>query len=178
MRASASIAMTLSATVLSATVLVAATMLASCSKPSASADAGGGAPLPAPAAPSGLTDAQKKALLASLPTPYQAADLDNGQSKFAICKGCHTFAKGGETMVGPNLWGVFGRKAGGVPGFAYSAGLKALGGVWDADRLNTWITRPSAMVPGTKMTYAGMENPKDRVDVIAYLKTVTSPAAP
>jgi cytochrome c len=154
--------------------LSAATLLAACSKPAATAD-GGGAPSAAASAPVAVpTDAERKAMLASLPAAYQAADLDNGQAKFATCKSCHTVAKGAEAMVGPNLWGVFGRKAGGAPGYAYSDGMKALGVVWDADKINTWITRPSAMVAGTKMTYVGMENPKDRVDVIAYLKTVTS----
>jgi cytochrome c len=158
-----------------ALALSGAAALAACSKPAASSDTGGAsvaaAPAPAP------TDAQKKAMLATLPAAYQTADLDNGQAKFATCKSCHTIAQGGETMVGPNLWGVFGRKAGSLPGFTYSDGMKALGVTWDADKINTWITHPSAMVPGTKMTYIGMENPKDRIDVIAYLKTVTTAPA-
>jgi cytochrome c len=78
----------------------------------------------APAADSGSTpaavaptDAQKKAILATLPVAYQGADLDNGQAKFALCQSCHTVGKGEAPMVGPNLWGVFGRKAGSAPGF-------------------------------------------------------------
>ena len=153
--------------------LCAASLLTACSKPAAPTQSPADSP-PAAPAPAGPTDADKKAMLATLPAAYQAADLDNGQSKIALCKACHTFNQGGDAGVGPNLWGVFGRKSGSAPGYAYSDGMKALGITWDADKINTWITKPSAMVPGTKMTYAGMESAKDRADVIAYLKTVTT----
>jgi cytochrome c len=151
--------------------LCAGSLLAACSKPGTPAQSAASPEATPAAAP---TDAQKKAILATLPAAYQSADLDNGQAKFALCKACHTYTRGGETEVGPNLWGVFGRKAGAVPGFAYSDGMKGLGVTWDADKINSWITKPSAMVPGTKMTYAGMESAKDRTDLIAYLKVVTT----
>jgi cytochrome c len=152
-------------------------VLAACGKPSAPAGQTSSAvSAEAPsAAPPALTDAQKKALLADLPAAYQGADLDNGQAKFAICKTCHNVTQGGGSMTGPDLYGVFGRKAGTSPGFAYSDGLKALGITWDAETLDKWIANPHAMVPGTKMTYIGMANAKDRTDLVAYLKTVTSP---
>jgi cytochrome c len=152
-------------------------LMAACSKPSGPAQQPStevSPEAPTPSAPV-LTAAQKKTLLAELPAAYQSADLDNGEAKFAICKTCHTAAQGGGNMTGPNLYGVFGRKAGTAPGFAYSDGLKALGVTWDADKINQWIANPRAMVPGTKMTYIGVQNPKDRTDVVAYLKTVTSP---
>jgi cytochrome c len=152
--------------------------LAACSKPAAPAGQEANAvsaEAPSAPAPPPLTDAQKKALLADLPAAYQGADLDSGQAKFAICKTCHNVAKGAGNMTGPDLYEVFGRKAGTAPGFVYSDGLKALGITWDAATLDKWITNPHAMVPGTKMTYIGMSDPKDRTDLIAYLKTVTSP---
>ncbi len=127
---------------------------------------------PAPAAP---TDAQKKKALAPLPAAYQNADLDNGQAKFALCKSCHTATRDGANMTGPNLYDVFGRRAGTLPGFAYSDALKVSKIVWSADTLDKWIQNPRADVAGTKMTYLGMENPKDRADLIAYLKVVTTP---
>lgn len=157
----------------------AASLLAACGK-SAPASSGSdqpsapSEPASSPAASTELTDAQKKAALADLPAAYQTADLDNGQAKFALCKSCHTAVQGGGDMTGPNLFGVFGRKAGTKEGFAYSDAMKASGITWDADKINTWITKPSAMVPGTKMTYVGMSDAKDRTDLIAYLKTITT----
>jgi len=157
--------------------LVVAAMLAACSQPSAPASSSSGAASTESAAPAAArTPAQTKALMATLPADYQSADLANGQAKFAICKSCHNTAKGSGDMTGPNLYGVFGRKAGSETGFAYSDGMKALNVTWDADSINKWISNPKAMIPATKMTYIGMDNPKDRIDVIAYLKTVTSDA--
>lgn len=150
-------------------------LLAACSKPSAPAPSTSAPEAATPAPAPTLTDAQKKALLADLPAPYQKADLDNGQAKFAICKTCHNTTQGAGDMTGPNLYGIFGRKAGSEPGFAYSDGMKALGITWDAASIDKWIANPRAMDPGTKMTYIGTQNPQDRVDLVAYLKTVTSP---
>lgn len=160
----------------SATVIVLAlAALSACSQPAAPANEVSAESETAAAPPPTLTDAQKKTLLAQLPAAYQSADLDNGQAKFAICKTCHNVTQGSGNMTGPNLYGVFGRKAGTAPGFAYSDGMKALGVTWNADDINKWISNPRAMIPQTKMTYIGLENPKDRIDVVAYLKTVTSP---
>lgn len=160
-----------------AIAVAALAILAACGKPPAPAGQEANtvsAEAPSTPAPA-LTDAQKKALLADLPAAYQNADLDNGQAKFAICKTCHNVAKGAGNMTGPDLYDVFGKKAGTSPGFVYSDGLKALGVTWDTASLDKWITNPHAMVPGTKMTYIGMSSAKDRTDLIAYLKTVTSP---
>ena len=79
-------------------------------------------------------------------------------------------------MTGPNLWGIFGRKAGSKAGFTYSDDLKNAGWTWDADRIDKWITNPRAVLPGTKMTFIGMPDPNDRRDVIAFLKVQTSAA--
>ncbi|MGE5501076.1 MAG: c-type cytochrome [Ignavibacteriales bacterium] len=119
---------------------------------------------PAPSA----ADQQK--LLASLPAPYNAADLTNGESKFAICRSCHTITADGPNMTGPNLHGLFGRKAGTHPDFNYSEGLKNSGITWDAATLDKWIAGPRDVVPDTKMSFAGLQDPKDRADLIGYLK--------
>jgi cytochrome c len=132
---------------------------------------------PAPAATAAPSAADKKAALASLPAAYQTADLDNGEAKFALCKACHTVIAGGESGVGPNLHGVFGRKAGSLAGFSYSDGLKAAGFTWDVDHLDKWLTDPRGMIPNTKMTYIGVKDANDRRDVIAYLKIASSDAA-
>jgi cytochrome c len=125
------------------------------------------------AAPAPLSDAEKAALLAKLPAPYNTADLANGESKFALCSTCHTLPAGGPNMTGPNLHGVFGRKAGTSPGFTYSDTIKATGWTWDAAHIDSWITDPKVAAPGTKMTFAGLKDPKDRTDVIAYLMVNT-----
>lgn len=153
-----------------AAVALAAT-LSACTKTPTSPQANPSAASPAPAAP--MSDADKQKALAALPAPYNTADLDNGESKFALCSTCHTLPEGGPNMTGPNLHGIFGRKAASLPGFSYSDGLKAAGWTWDAAHIDTWITDPKAVIPGTKMTFAGLKDPKDRTDVIAYLMVRT-----
>ncbi|MEJ0065566.1 MAG: cytochrome c family protein [Caulobacteraceae bacterium] len=113
-----------------------------------------------------------------MPAAYQAADLSNGEAKFAVCRSCHTTSPGGDDMTGPNLWGIFGRKAGSKASFTYSDDLKNAGWTWDADRINQWITNPHAVLAGTKMTFVGMPDANDRRDVVAFLKTQTSSPLP
>jgi cytochrome c len=116
---------------------------------------------------------QMKAIEATLPAPYNTADLANGQSKFALCTSCHTVAKGGPNMTGPNLYGIIGSKAATVPDFHFSDVMKASGITWDPQKLDQWITDPKVMLPGTKMTFAGLNDPKDRTDVIAYVMVMS-----
>jgi cytochrome c len=123
------------------------------------------------------SEEQKKTLVASLPAPYNGGDLSNGEAKFAVCKSCHTLTPGGPDMTGPNLSGVFGRKVATKGGYHYSDALKAQTFTWDPTELDKWLADPKTMVPGTKMTFVGFKDPKDRVDVIAYLKAETSPAS-
>lgn len=128
-------------------------------------------------APSGVDGAAARALLATLPPAYRSADLANGQLRFQLCRSCHNAGAGGANMTGPHLHGVFGRKAGAMPGFPYSAALAKTGFVWDADHLDRWLTKPRAYVPGTRMSFVGIKDDADRRDLIAYLKVVTSDPA-
>jgi cytochrome c len=97
------------------------------------------------------------------------ADATKGAQVFQKCTACHNAAAGGAAGIGPNLYHVLGRPVASMGGFAYSDALKAIKGGWDFDKINTWLTAPGAMAPGTKMTFAGIENEQDRANVILYL---------
>lgn len=149
-----------------ATIAIACSLLlAACGQ----SGGGGGEQAATPKAPE-LTPEQKQALLASLPAPYNTGDLENGRTKFGLCRSCHTITEGGPNQVGPNLHGVFGRKAGTHEGYSYSPAMKASNIVWDGAVLDKWLSNPRTFLPGTKMTFAGLSNEKDRIDLIAYLK--------
>jgi cytochrome c len=94
------------------------------------------------------------------------------------CFGCHTFNEGGEAGIGPNLYGVVGAVRGHMPGYPYSEALKSKQGRWTYDELYQWLKKPSAYAPGTKMTFPGAPNPKDRADLIAYLRSLSPDPAP
>jgi cytochrome c len=98
-------------------------------------------------------------------------DATKGATVFKQCMACHS-VKEGENRVGPSLHAVVGRKSGQIAGFAYSAANKNSGLTWSADQLFTYLEAPQKTVPGTKMSFAGLKNPQDRADVIAYLKTI------
>jgi len=106
------------------------------------------------------------------------ADVSRGENSAKKCAACHTFNKGGRNLVGPNLWGVVGRPKASEPGFNYSAALKGKGGNWTIDDLNHFITNPKAMVPGTNMTFGGIQRPSERADLIAYLNSLSDNPAP
>jgi cytochrome c len=121
-----------------------------------------------------MSEADKAKALAALPAPFNAGDLANGEAKFALCRSCHTTNAGGANMTGPNLHGVFGRKTASVEGYKYSDALKNAGFVWDGAKLDEWLTKPQEFMPGTKMTFPGVKEAKDRTDLIAYIMVETS----
>ncbi len=99
------------------------------------------------------------------------ADPAKGQQTFNKCMACHNADKGGANQMGPNLWGILGSQIGQGRGFSFSDALSKKGGTWNWDTLSTWLTSPRAFAPGTKMTFAGLSNPQDRANVIAFLNT-------
>jgi cytochrome c len=106
------------------------------------------------------------------------ADIGRGENSAKKCAACHTFNKGGRNLVGPNLWGVVGRKKASEPGFNYSAALKSKEGVWTVQDLNVFINNPKGMVPGTNMTFAGIPRASERADIVAYLNSLSDNPAP
>ena len=100
------------------------------------------------------------------------ADPSKGAETFKKCQTCHTINQGGPNGQGPNLYGVVGdHVAQGRGGFAFSSALQGIGGTWTFDKLDKWLTSPRQFAPGTKMTFAGLSDPQDRADVIAYLNS-------
>jgi cytochrome c len=97
---------------------------------------------------------------------FAAGDAAHGAKVYQDCMLCHSLDK---NEIGPRHRGVFGRKAGSVPGYDYSAALRTAGVVWNETTLDKWLSDPQALVPGTKMLFS-LEDAQDRADVIAFLK--------
>jgi len=105
-----------------------------------------------------------------LATMMKTADVDRGTKIFKKCATCHSIGKGEAAKVGPNLYGIVGRKRGSFAGFSYSEAMKAKGGNWDSESINSFITKPKEYLPGTKMAFAGLKKPQDRAYVVLYLQ--------
>jgi cytochrome c len=119
------------------------------------------------------------AALMLAPGVAAAQDAAAGQRVFNQCRACHTVDQGGRNGVGPNLYGIFGRKAASIEGFRYSAAMKAKaeeGLAWDEATLRAYIANPKAVVPAGSMSYVGLRNEQQMNDLIAYLKQATGAA--
>jgi len=112
------------------------------------------------------------ALLAGATVGAHAGDAKNGAEVYKRCAVCHTDDKGGGDGVGPNLFGIVGRKAATRPGFMYSAPLQKSGVVWTEANLTKWAAGPARMVPGTKMVFPGITSETQQADVAAYLASL------
>ena len=110
-------------------------------------------------------------------TELPKADVNAGKTVATKCQSCHNLDQNGPNMTGPNLWGVLGRQPGTHPGFNYSDAMKAFGQkqhIWDFEHVNDFITGPQNYLDGTKMTFVGLKQRQDRINVIAYLHTLGS----
>ena len=124
------------------------------------------------------TTVTEEAPVASLGALLAAADVTSGKKIARKCASCHSFDKGGKNKVGPNLWNIVGGDMGKVAGFKYSSALAGMGGSWDYAALNRFLTKPKDMVPGTKMSFAGIRKPKGRADLIAFLRGMSDSPLP
>lgn len=121
------------------------------------------------------------AALLALVTPSLAladGDPDKGAKVFKKCMPCHRIGPGATALVGPPLNGIVGAKAGEVPGYSFSDALKNSGLVFDEATLAKWLRNPRELVPGNRMTFAGLQKDEDIADVIAYLKTFAPDGSP
>ncbi len=108
---------------------------------------------------------------AAPPAVASVAAADGKPASFAQCAACHS-VEPGKHGIGPSLVGVYGTKAGELAGYTFSPALKASGLTWDDATLDKWLEGPMKLVPGTKMTYAGLSDPAKRAELVAYLKTL------
>lgn len=117
--------------------------------------------------------------LAPIAPLLASADVAAGESVAKKqCASCHSFNEGGKNGVGPNIYGVIGRKHAGIAGFNYSDAVKGKPGPWSYEEMNAWLKNPKAYAPGTRMAYAGLNNDKQRADLILYLRSLAaSPVA-
>jgi cytochrome c len=113
-------------------------------------------------------------ILASGQVFAQSGDANRGQRLFnQQCRACHTVEKDGATLVGPNLHGVFGRKAGTAAGYSFSEAMTKSGIVWDDTTLAEYNRDPKGRVPGTKMMFNGVKQAGQVDDLVVYLKEAT-----
>ncbi len=141
----------------------------------------GGYKLPEPAPPEPVSAAaEAPAAFAFAPVAALLANASaaNGAGIFKKCAACHDGSKGGQNKVGPNLWGVAGRKVASAEGFAYSDALKGKGGDWTFENLAAFVHGPKTFAPGTKMTFAGVQDPAQLADVLAFLRSLSDAPAP
>ena len=133
--------------------------------------AGGGHATPAAAsvatAPEPAAAAKDEPGLAAL---LAMASVEDGAKVSRKCAACHTFGAGGPNRVGPNLWDIVGAAVASRGGFKYSDAMAGLGGDWSYERLDAYLAKPKAFLPGTKMAFAGVRKSGDRAAMIAFMR--------
>ena len=111
-------------------------------------------------------------------TLFASTSADDGAKVFKKCAACHSIAQGGSNKIGPALWGVLGRKAGSISDYKYSKAMAAHGKTWSFDEMNSFLIKPKDWIKGTKMSFAGLKNAKDRAAVILYMNENTDNPLP
>jgi cytochrome c len=111
-------------------------------------------------------------------TVLPTASVSAGQQVAVRCQQCHNLDKGGPNNIGPNLWGIVGRARATHPGFDYSSAMMSSHEPWTYENLFHYLKSPATMVPGTKMSFAGLRSATDRINLLAYLRTLADSPAP
>ena len=111
-------------------------------------------------------------------TVLASADAAAGKTVSTRCEQCHDISKGGPNKIGPELWGVIGRARATNPGFSYSSAMMADHNPWTFALLFKYLKSPASMVPGTKMSFAGLRSADDRINLLAYLRTASDNPVP
>ncbi len=113
-----------------------------------------------------------------LGTLLASADAERGKGTARLCASCHTFDQGGANRIGPNLWGVVGSDIAGKSGFAYSPAMTGHAGAWTYQELDRYLASPARAIPGNKMAFNGLRNPRDRANLLAYMATLGGSRVP
>ena len=109
---------------------------------------------------------------------FASTNASDGAKIFKKCAACHSITQGGSNKIGPALWGVLGKKAGTVSDYKYSKAMIAYGKPWSIEEMNGFLTKPKDWVKGTKMSFAGLKNPKERAAIILYMNENTDNPLP
>ena len=109
---------------------------------------------------------------------FASTSSADGAKIFKKCTACHSIAQGGGNKIGPALWGVLGRKSGTVSGYKYSNSMVAYGKSWSFEEMNGFLTKPKNWIKGTKMSFVGLKNAKERAAVILYMNENTDNPLP
>jgi len=105
-------------------------------------------------------------------------NVEHGKKVFKKCISCHMIASEGKNMIGPNLWGIIGKKSGSASEYSYSKAMSAFGKKWNFEEINGFLIKPSAYIKGTKMAFAGLRNEKDRASVILFMNSKSDSPLP
>lgn len=126
----------------------------------------------------GSASAPAEEALPDFGTVLPTADVNAGKTVAIKCEQCHDISKGGPNKIGPELWNVIGRPRASEPGFSYSSAMNEDHSPWTYASLFKYLKSPQAVVPGTKMSFAGLHSESDRVNLLAYLRTEEDSPAP
>lgn len=134
------------------------------------ASCGGGSETTSTSTPSPKAETAPVVQTATTMTP-----MERGAKLYKRCVACHTLEDGGKHKVGPNLWAIYGAKAGAKEGFNYSKAMAASDIIWDDASLSGYIQKPSEFMKGNRMSFVGIKKQEDRDALLLYLKTETTP---